>query len=367
MNIKDLTKRLVEKIEIHSEKIKDNIEKQKNVWQNKKTKIPIILSKNDPEIKEYPDFNMKESFYNPEKMLYMQLKGIMNMVSEYSDLVPSVRFNFGTGFIPSIFGLESEIFEDKMPWLKKHLSKEEVKKFKFDDFEKIENMGLMQKVKEYLEVYKEFLTENIKIYLPDTQGPFDIAHLIRGDEIFTDIYDDLEFFKFLLEISTFIYIKVTEKLKQIIGEDFNKSYHGGCYYIDKGGIRICEDSITLLSPKHIEIILKYTQKCLKHFGGGWVHFCGKNQHLFNMLCEIPEVSGINFGNPEKYNFKLIFRKLNEKGKVYLGNVQREKDEKWDLYLKRIYELCEGKNLIFIPNIKENEKIEEVYELWEKLQ
>lgn len=38
MNIKDLTKRLVEKIEIHSEKIKDNIEKQKMYGKTKNKK-----------------------------------------------------------------------------------------------------------------------------------------------------------------------------------------------------------------------------------------------------------------------------------------------------------------------------------------
>ncbi|MFN4227210.1 MAG: hypothetical protein ACK4F0_03600 [Candidatus Ratteibacteria bacterium] len=365
--IEEKIKRLVDKIAENKEKIKKNKEIQSNVWKNEKTYIPIILSKKDEEIKNFPDFNLKESFYNPEKMLYMQLKGISNTVSEYSDTVPSVRFNFGTGFIPTIFGLESEIFEDKMPWLKKHLSKEEIKKFKFDDFEKIENMGLMQKVKEYYNVYKKYLPDEIKIYLPDTQGPFDIAHLLRGNEIFTDIYDDLDFFKFILEISTFVYIKVTERLKQMIGEDFERSYHSGFYYIDKGGIRICEDSTTLLSPKHIEIVLIYTQICLKHFGGGWVHFCGKAEYLLNMLCEIPELSGINFGNPEKYDFKCVFKKLNERNKVYLGTIPREKNENWKDYLKRVYEICEGKNLIFIPSIKENEKIEEIYEFWMKLQ
>lgn len=367
MKLENEIKEMVEKIEKYSCKIKRNKEKQEYVWKNKKTEIPIILNKIDEKIKNYPDFNLKETFYEPEKMLYMQLKSIVYYVSEYSDCCPSIRFNFGTGFIPSIFGLESEIFEDKMPWLKKHLSKEKIKKIKFDDFEKIEYMGLMKNISVYLEVYKKHLSESIKIYLPDTQGPFDIAHLIRGDEIFTDIYDDFEFFEHLLEISTYVYIKVTEKLKEIIGEDFEKSYHGGFYYIDKGGIRICEDSTTLISPKHLETILTYTQKCLKYFGGGWIHFCGKAEHLFNLICEIPEATGINFGNPEKYDFKYVFKKLNEKNKVYLGNVPRKENETWKDYLKRVYEICEGRNLILIPSLKENENIKEVYEYWTSLQ
>jgi len=368
METSDRIKRIIEKIEKYKEKIEKNKEKQEKVWENKKTYIPILLSKIDTEFRNYPDFNMKESFYDPEKMLYMQIKGLINCISEYSDACPSVRFNFGTGFIPSIFGLDSEIFEDKMPWLKKHLSKNEIKKLKFNDFEKIENLGLMREAEKCYNVYKEYLKNGIiKIYLPDTQGPFDIAHLLRGDEIFFDIYDDFEFFKHLLEISTYVYIRASEKLKELISEKIRESYHSGIYYIGKGGIRICEDSTTLISPKHLETILFYTQKCLKHFGGGWIHFCGKAEHLFDAIVEIPEVSGINFGNPEKYDFNYVFKKLNKKNKVYMGNVPRKENERIKDYLKRVYEISEGKNLIFIPAIKENERIEEIYDFWNSLQ
>ncbi|MCM8771889.1 MAG: hypothetical protein NC922_02250 [Candidatus Omnitrophica bacterium] len=366
--IEEKLKIMIEKIRGFKDKIKKNEILQAKVWENKKTYLPIILNKIDDEVKNFPDFNMKEAFYDPEKMLYMQLKGLVSFISKYSDAVPSVRFNFGTGFIPSVFGLESEIFEDKMPWLKKHLSKEEIKGFQYEDFEEIEELGLMKKVKDYFTVYKNYLSEEIKIYLPDTQGPFNIAHLIRGNEIFIDIYDDIEFFKFLLELTTFVYIKITEKLKKLIKENLKMSYHSGYYFIAKGGIRICEDSTTLLSPKHIEVVLTYTQKCLKYFGGGWIHYCGETNHFFDAVIEIPELTGINLGivHPEKLDEKKLFRKINNKNKVYMGSIPRKKDEDWKDYLKRIFELSEGKNLIFIPSLRGDEKIEEVYEFWRKL-
>ncbi|MCS7180319.1 MAG: hypothetical protein NZ891_03085, partial [bacterium] len=99
MEIRDRIKKFVEKIEKYERKIKENRKKQEIIWQNEKTKIPIILNKDYEEFKNYPEFNMKESFYEPEKMLYMQLKGVISYVSEYSDACPSIRFNFGTGFI----------------------------------------------------------------------------------------------------------------------------------------------------------------------------------------------------------------------------------------------------------------------------
>ncbi len=43
-----------------------------------------------------------------------------------------------------------------------------------------------------------------------------------------------------------------------------------------GGIRISEDSATLISPKQIdEFVIPYDQKALEAFGGGFIHFCGK--------------------------------------------------------------------------------------------
>lgn len=367
MKIEEMIKQMVEEIENYREKIEENRIKQKRVWKNKKTEIPIILSVEKDEFKNFPDFNLKEQFYDPEKMLYMQLKGIINSISNYSDAVPSVRFNFGTGFIPSIFGIESEIFEDKMPWIKKHLPKEEIKNLKISNFSDIENLGLMQKVRSYLEVYQKYLKDrSIKIYLPDTQGPFDIAHLVRGEDIFTDIYDDFEFLKNLLEICTYIYIQATKKLKELIGEDLYTCFHSGVFYVGKGGVRICEDSTTLISSKHIEIVMEYTKKCLKEFAGGWIHFCGKAEHLLEAVLEIPEATGINLGNPEKYNFEELFKKFNEKNKIYIGSIPKRKDENWKDYLKWVYEICEGKNLIFIAGINE-ERIEEIYDYWQNIQ
>jgi hypothetical protein len=51
----------------------------------------------------------------------------------------------------------------------------------------------------------------------------------------------------------------------------------------------------------------------------------------------------------------------------MGNVPRKENERIKDYLKRVYEISEGKNLIFIPAIKENESIEEIYDFWNSLQ
>ncbi len=51
-----------------------------------------------------------------------------------SATLPTLRANLGVGFVPSIFGVEQEIYADKMPWPQRHLSKEEISDLNPADF-----------------------------------------------------------------------------------------------------------------------------------------------------------------------------------------------------------------------------------------
>ena len=66
-----------------------------------------------------------------------------------------------------------------------------------------------------------------------------------------------------MELSTQAYIKVSLLMKKIIDE----SYAIGCHtsrYMARGGVRLCEDTTTLLSPKIVEeFVIPYIAKALK--------------------------------------------------------------------------------------------------------
>lgn len=44
--------------------------------------------------------------------------------------------------------------------------------------------------REWTEIYLDNLPEGMLIQHPDIQSPFDTAHLVRGDDILLDFYDD---------------------------------------------------------------------------------------------------------------------------------------------------------------------------------
>ena len=344
-------------------------ERQAAVWEGKRPDyLPIILYGSAlPERNQYPVFDLKEQFFYPEKMLYEQLWPVLEVLRSKSDGVPSVRVNFGTGFLATVFGLEQDVFPDKMPWLQRHLSKKEVLSLTVEDLEPIAEKGLMPDCHRYIKFYREQLRETpVKIYLPDTQGPFDIAHLVLSDSIFTEFYDDPAFVRHLLTLSTHAYRNASRTIKQWIGEPETGGCHGNVY-MSGCGVRICEDTTTLLSPTLLSVVTPFIQEALEPFNG-WVHFCGSGQNLLNRILRLPAVKGVNFGNPEKYPWGETIAQIVSAGKIYYGNVFRNDGEPLSEYFERVLSGLKTKgNLIFAPAINPDEPANEVITLWHKVQ
>jgi len=345
-------------------------ERQAAVWEGKRPDyLPILLSGSAiPERNQYPVFDLKEQFFDPKKMLYEQLWPALGVLRSKSDSVPSVRVNFGTGFLATVFGLEQDIFPDKMPWLQRHLVKEEILKMTVKDLEPVAEKGLMPDCLEYIKFYREQLHGTpIKIYLPDTQGPFDIAHLVLSDSIFTEFYDDPAFVRRLLTLATYAYRTASRIIKQWIGEPETGGCHSNGLYLSGCGVRACEDTTTLLSPALLAVVTPFIQEALEPFGG-FVHFCGSGQNLLDRILRLPAVKGVNFGNPERYPWGEVIAQIVSAGKVYYGSVGRNEKEPLSEYFERVLSGLKTKgNLIFTPAINPDEPASEAITLWHKIQ
>lgn len=314
------------------------------VLENKKVDaLPLIFWR--PQNISVPGktYDMEEQFYDKEKMLYGHLEEIADCAQNAFDAPLCLRPNFGTVFIPSMFGLKYKVPKDTFAWITSHLSKDEIRGFNFPDLDKTD---LMKRAIEYIQFFKEKLPEWIHVYLPDTIGPFEIAHSVYGDNLFCDIYDDPSFVHYLLELCTDVYIQVTERLKKIIGEEKKNCYHGHALsrgiYMRNGGTRISEDSATLISPRHIDkFVIPYGEKALEVFGGGFIHFCGKNDYLLASFLSLNKVRAINLGNPEMYNFDITMPKFVKYRKCYFGLWPKEDSETLEGYIHRMKRATDG--------------------------
>ena len=311
--------------------------RQAAVWRGEKPdKFPLLF--NAPltnEQEQIPAPNFQEAFYDPSLMLCSQVRIACQAANSKSDAVPSIRANLGTGTILSCLGLEQNIFPDKMPWLKTHLTKDQIAKLEPND---IEIKGTFERGLNYMRYFQEIMGETVAIYCMDTQGPFDLAHLMMGDDLFYTLYDDPPLVHHLMNICLELGIKTHTWMKEIIGEPGDHLYHSNAIYAENIGIRICEDTTSIISPDAIhEFAMPYTRKLAQHFGGAWAHYCGRNDCLTDALCEIPEIQGINFGGGgQPHNFPEDMQRCLKSSTISYQAWPRFKDESGKEYLNRLY-------------------------------
>lgn len=336
--------------------------------------IPILVDRPAHAINYSTEYSIREQFFSKEKMLYETLKRMIETAKIGSDGQLCIRANLGTGFIPSLFGLNPIIFENTMPWYKEPLTKKEIMNFHIPA--NFLEVGLMRRVLDYMAYFLQMLGDLAHVYLPDTQGPFDIAHLVYGDGIFTEIYDDPGFVHHLLELCTEMYIRATKVLKGVLGEPEDSGYHGHGMsvgiYMPRGGARVSKDTPTLLSTRHIqEFVIPYDRKALEPFKGGFIHFCGENLPLAHHFLKTPEVRGINLGNPEMYDERQFMKKTLAEGKFYFGSWKRKEGEPIASYFQRIISFLNGDRtgMIFIlePENLQGEEARYAVSLWREVQ
>jgi hypothetical protein len=298
------------------------------------------------EQKQIPNPNLQEAFNDIDLMICQQVRQACFGASSGSDIVPSVRGNYGVGVLLAMLGLEQLTFPDKMPWPQDHLDKDQIATLSVDD---IKVQGTFARGLDFMRRHMEIMQGEPAIYCMDTQGPFDLAHLFMGDDIFYAIYDEPGLVHHLLEFCLALNIKAHELMKEISGEGHSECYHGRLYG-NNMGVRICEDTSALISPESIqEFVLPYTQRLAQHFGGAWVHYCGRNDHLTRFVCELPEIRSINFGhipgNVHDHPFEVDMQLCADTGTVYQGHWPRFDDESGKDYLQRMYRWSEQGVLI----------------------
>lgn len=300
-------------------------------------KHPLLIGSNAPEeFNDYPRFNLKEIHYDSVKMLHSELRGALGAQAGGRESVPSVRSNMGCGIVPALFGAVQELYEDKMPWLLNHLPKEQLAEMTKDD------LTITPEFKAALD-HMEYMTDALKgsgitVYPLDIQGAFDTAHLLLGDAIFYEMYDDPEFVHHLLDLSTeAIDICYKECLKRISSSDKTVCHYNAIAIPrDLGGVKMSEDTSTLLSKEQIdEFVRPYLHRTLENAGGGYIHYCGKNDHLYKASLEEPMAFAINFGNPEKHDMEQVMRDCAAHGKLYLGWTGKSDDESFEEHFARM--------------------------------
>ncbi|MEA4888397.1 MAG: uroporphyrinogen decarboxylase family protein [Clostridiaceae bacterium] len=264
----------------------------------------------------YPDsrferYSYGETVQDMEKMLVNELITAASACALKDDALPMIRANYGVGILPSLFGVQCRVLENNMPWVDPVKNIDGIRSILHSGVPDIHS-GLGKKVFLTHEFYQEVLAKYpvcqklISIYHPDTQGPFDTAHLIWGSDIYYALYDEPELVHELLELICDTYIRFIKAVKADINDEAEGFVcHWGTLF--RGGIVLRNDtSVNLSKELYEEYVRPYDEKLLEAFGGGSIHYCGRaDQWVFSMM-ECKNLFGMNFGQPQNLVFGYDF-------------------------------------------------------------
>lgn len=296
-------------------------------------RLPLITSYPAP-IGEFAPYPHAETIDDPEKMLFNELvsawgTSIVHRSVVGDDLPCTIRANFGTVLIASLFGATIEQVEQNPPWVVGFESREQFQAaMERDplDFSK----GWCPRVIERYEYYREVLDgypcllNAVKRVLPDLQGPMDTLEMLRGSGLYTDLMEDPEFVGAALSKIAAAQVGFARRLRPLLNDASDGWSHQHGFMI-RGQILIRVDSAITVSPgMYRDQIAPHDASVLAELGGGGLHSCGNIDRHVSEYLSVPAVRCLDLGQPEMNNLNRLYELAREKGVALLRlSVPRE--------------------------------------------
>lgn len=276
-------------------------------------------------------YSPKERFYDPEKMFINQLLvgfGSIYLNDRVRDQLPfTIRGNFGTVIVPSVYGAEIRFTEGNTPWSSGSENFDAYLDMDPLDFGK----SIFDRVYSRYEYYREVLSKyprlrkSIAVVLPGLQGPLEVAASLLGEEIYLKMIQDPDkVWQLLRRISKTI-VALAKEFNKLTREYLPDGYthqHGA---VIGGNILIREDSaINLSADRYREQILPHNEFIIEELSGGGVHFCGDGEHLVEAMASSSKIGCIDLGQPKMMNLRNIYDICREhKTSLLRGRFDRE--------------------------------------------
>jgi len=315
--------------------VQERIDAHKRFWAGDGPSL-ILIPAAEQSLYDLDDYPAR--FNDPVAMWESEMARARPQVDWPTDGIATVRPNLGVIFVPAMVGLGYQLKPDQMPWPGSPVDRATIRAARGIDPSTTRLMGLADA---FYAHHREH-GRGVAAYQADTQGVFDIAHLLYGDEVFYELPnpDDAQWVAELMDISRDLYVRVSRQLKALLGEEPEEMIHGhgtsqGVYF-PHAGVRVCEDTATLLSPATTaECIVPAIEAAAEPFGGVFAHYCGRHEALFEQLCHLECVRAIDLGNPEYVGTRWLLERCGETGTVFYSHVAAEEGETWEPYIRRV--------------------------------
>ena len=280
------------------------------------TRLPLIMQYPLPNDAAFHPYPCSETFTDASKMLFNELVHAFDTSIACRDRIDddlpcTIRANFGTVVIASLFGGNVEQVEENPPWVRHFETLDEFRRgIESDptDFSR----GWCPRVVETYQFYREVLAghpelqKQIRLVLPDLQGPIDNIEVLRGTEFFTDFYTDPDMVNWALDRAATAQICFAQHLQQYLSDGSDGYCHQHTVSMP-GNILIRIDSAIMLSPDmYKEKIAPHDERVLREMDGGGIHSCGKIEHNIEEFLSVPSCGCLDLGQPELNDIDAIY-------------------------------------------------------------
>jgi len=283
---------------------------------------PLVVRHPLPEDFRFQPYPHREVFDDPAKMLFNEMvyafgSSIACRSRLNDDLPLTVRANFGTVIIASLYGARVEQRDDDPPWIRRDEDHPVHPRAILDHDPADTSRGWGPRVLRTMQFYRKVLAERpklrdlIRIVLPDMQGPLDNLELICGSAVFAALHTDSEAVARALAHLAEAQIAFDSEARRWTSDRADAFCHQHAVML-KGNILIRNDSAILISPDmYRDLVAPHDARVLEALGGGGIHSCGRIDSHAAAFLNVPHVTSIDLGQPELNDVDAIYARARE--------------------------------------------------------
>ena len=226
--------------------------------------------------------------------------------------VPHIQPQQGVGVFASAFGCKVRYFEHTLPWAYPVIGKDDLPEKVYDLPKPDVTDDQLGAMLEFTDYFAEKTEGRYPIAMTDLQGPMDTAYLIWDTvSLMKAMFTNPDEVHHLMRMVTDL---ITEYVKEqrVRCKEFLPCHFPSLWLPDGQGIAISDDCLAVLGAnQYREFSIPYCNELSKEFGGLFIHSCGNFVHQLDVLEEIHDLRGINFGATET-PFKPVWERFGGK-------------------------------------------------------
>ncbi len=214
----------------------------------------------------------------PEQRVLDAVRGMTWPLRMHNPIRPRFGLGKGTGSLPASFGIELDAGLGYTPRGARPLATVVA-----EGLPDPLTSGIIPELREDIEAIKALTPPWLQISPPDMQGPFNIAHMVLGDDAMLAPLVEPELFAEFMTIVTEFYITLAANLRCWIGPERYPTFPGAT-------TRIAECSVNMISPAlYLEHVLPYDLRIVEAYGEAAIHPCSGPHVFYATLRNLPNV------------------------------------------------------------------------------